>query len=97
MNLPDDVLSCLLLEKSSLESFTTIYQVDENRNFIQSFDHLAKKKENVHSSLSFFITDNQITFYYNFSIANVGHASFDVFKKRDGVWKKKKSQLTKIR
>lgn len=97
MNLPEDVQQCLSLNKQSLESFTTIYQVDEERNFIQSFDHLATQKENVHNSLSFFVNHEKITLYYNFRIANVGHASFDVFRKRDGVWKKKKSQLTKIR
>ncbi len=97
MNLPQDVLACLALDKRRLESFTTIYQVDERRKFLKSFDHFAKPKDNVHSSLAFCIHENQIVLYYDFKIANVGHASFDVFKKRDGFWKKKKSQLTKIR
>lgn len=97
MNLPEDVRQCLSLKKQHLATFTTIYQVDENHNLIQSFDHLATPKENVHNSLSFYIDQDEIILYFNFSIANVGHASFDVFKKRDGVWKRKKSTLTKIR
>ncbi len=97
MNLPEDVRQCLSLNKQNIATFTTIYQVDGERNFIQSFDHLATPKENVHNSLSFYIDQDEIILYYNFSMANVGHASFDVFRKRNGVWNKKKSQLTKIR
>ena len=97
MNLPQDLLTCLEIDKKSLESFTTIYQVDEQQKFLQSFDHLARPKDNVHSSLAFCINDIQIVLYYDFKISNVGHSSFDVFRKRNGVWKKKKSTLTKIR
>ena len=97
MNLPEDVQQCLSLNKQSEESFTTIYQVDKERNFIQSFDHLASQKENVHSSLSFYINEEEIILFYDFRIANIGHTSFDVFRKRGDVWKKKKSTLTKIR
>ena len=97
MNLPEDVLQCLSLNKECVENFTAIYQVDGEQNFVQSFDCLSTQKENVHNSLSFYIDHEEIVLFYDFRIANVGHSSFDVFRRRDGVWKKKKSQLTKIR
>lgn len=97
MNLPEDVRQCLSVNKQSIEIFTTIYQVDGERNFIQSFDSLATQNENVHNSLLFYINEEEIILFYDFRIANIGHTSFDVFRKRGGVWKKKKSTLTKIR
>lgn len=79
MGLPLDVRQCLSANKQNIETFTTIYQVDGDRNFLQNFYHLATQKEKRMEIFVALCRQERNLLYNNFSITNVGHTSFDVF------------------